>query len=325
MESVIKTRFALAAAMAAAALALAGCSGSSTAADDGSPGAGDGTISVVVSTNVYGSIAAAVGGDRVEVTSIIDNAAQDPHEFEASARDQLRVKDAGLIIENGGGFDPFIDGLVQASGTSAQVITAATLSPEYPADGDLDTHADDADHDHDHLEGFNEHVFYDPSVMATLAGKIADALSDLDPAGSDDYSANAQTFSDGIQPITDRLAELAAAHEGDGVFVTEPLPLYLTDTAGLDNKTPSEFSEAVEEGQDVAPATLLEALKTISSKQVAVVIVNAQAAGAETDRVEQEAKDAGIPVLKFSELLPDGDTYLTWMTDNVEQLSDALD
>nr|WP_207205464.1 zinc ABC transporter substrate-binding protein [Microbacterium protaetiae] len=323
----MKTRLLSLAALVASAVVLAGCSGMSDAAGSpdtaGSPDAG-GKVQVVASTNVYGSIAEAVGGNRVAVTSIIASAAQDPHEFEASARDQLRVKNAALVIENGGGFDPFMDGLVQASGTDAQVITAATLSPEYPADGDLDTHADDADHDHDHLEGFNEHVFYDPAVMAMLAEKIADALGEIDPGGAAAYTANAQTFANGIQPIIGALGDLKAAHEGNGVFVTEPLPLYLTDAAGLDNKTPSEFSEAVEEGQDVAPATLLDALKIISSKQVAVVIINAQAAGAETDRVVQEAKDSGIPVLQFSELLPDGETYLTWMADNVSQLGDAL-
>ncbi len=301
----------------ALALALAGCAGSPSSGTDGKP-------VIVASTNVYGSIAAAVGGDRVEVTSIVASEAQDPHEFEASARDQLRVRDAALVIENGGGFDPFMDGLVSAAGTRAPVITAATLSPEYPADGNLDTHKDDADHAHDHLEGFNEHVFYDPAVMAALADEIAAKLGGIAPAGAAGFTARAKDFAAGAAKITTRLGELASAHEGEGVFVTEPLPLYLTDAAGLDNKTPAAFSEAVEEGQDVAPATLLQALKTISSKQVGVVIVNAQAAGAETDRVRQQAETSGIPVLKFSELLPEGKTYLGWMTDNVDRLADAL-
>ncbi|WP_354003026.1 metal ABC transporter solute-binding protein, Zn/Mn family [Microbacterium elymi] len=197
-----------------------------------------------------------------------------------------------------------MDGLIQASDSKAAVITAATLSPEYPADGDLGTHRDDDAHAHDHLEGFNEHVFYDPAVMATLAGKVAEELGTIDPAGKDAFATNAQAFTAGIEKIDGRLAQLKSAHEGTGVFVTEPLPLSLTDAAGLDNKTPPAFSEAVEEGQDVAPATLLEALQIISAKQVAVVVVNAQAGGAETDRVEQDAKDAGIPTLRFSEPCP---------------------
>ncbi|WP_354003027.1 metal ABC transporter solute-binding protein, Zn/Mn family [Microbacterium elymi] len=80
----MRNRVIFAASIASTAALFAGCSGP-TAAD----GSGDGRIAVVASTNVYGSIAEAVGGDRVDVTSIIDSFALDPHEYEASARDQL--------------------------------------------------------------------------------------------------------------------------------------------------------------------------------------------------------------------------------------------
>jgi zinc/manganese transport system substrate-binding protein len=307
------------AAVAASVLALAGCSG---AAGGGS--SADGHVQVVASTNVYGSIAEAVGGKYVDVTSMIDSISQDPHDFEASARDQLLVQRADLLIENGGGYDPFMQSLVDAAGSKAPLITAAKLSPEYPVDGDLDSHKDDADHSHDHLEGFNEHVFYDPAVMGTLAHEIAKRLGTLEPAHADAFTANADAFADGTAKIQATLADIATSHSGAGVFVTEPLPLYLTDAAGLDNKTPAAFSEAVEEGQDVPPATLLSALKTISSGDVDVVITNAQAAGAETTQVEDRAKSADVPVLKFSEILPDGMTYLEWMQHNADDLAKAL-
>jgi zinc/manganese transport system substrate-binding protein len=317
----VRTRILLIpAALAASALALAGCAGSGS----GSSSSDSGTVQVVASTNVYGSIAKAVGGDRVTVTSMVDSASQDPHEFEASARDQLLVQRADLLIENGGGYDPFLDTLVESSGSKAPLITAAKLSPEYPADGDLDSHKDDADHGHDHLEGFNEHVFYDPAVMSKLATELADRLGKIDPDHASEFEANAKTFATGATKIESTLAGIAKAHENAGVFVTEPLPLYLTDAAALDNKTPGAFSEAVEEGQDVPPATLLSALSTISSGQVAVVITNAQAAGAETTQVEQKAKAANVPVLKFSELVPDGQTYLDWMQGNADALAKAL-
>ena len=90
------------------------------------------------------------------------------------------------------------------------------------------------------------------------------------------------------------------------------------------NLTPPPFSEAVEEGQDVPPATLLQALKIVSSGQAQVVIVNAQAGGPETQRIQQAAKDAGTPVLAFSELVPDGRTYLSWMQGNADALARAL-
>ncbi|KAA9108420.1 metal ABC transporter solute-binding protein, Zn/Mn family [Microbacterium rhizomatis] len=307
------------AALGAFATLLAGCSGTASPA-----GSTAGTLSVVASTNVYGQIAEAVGGDAVTVTSLIASSAQDPHEFEPSAGDQLKVQRADLLIENGGGYDPFLDALVGASGTTAPVITAAQLSPEWPADDDTSTHTDDADHAHDHLEGFNEHVFYDPATMGLLAEAIAQQLGSLDPARAAEFTQNAKTFADGTAALEDSLATIARTHAGARVFVTEPLPLYLTDAAGLENATPSAFSEAVEGGQDVPPATLLDALRVLSSGEVKVVITNAQAAGAETTQVEDAAGAAGIPVLKFSEILPDGTTYLGWMQGNIDQLAKAL-
>ncbi len=88
-------------------LALAGC-GAGDAVDDGK-------VHVVASTDVYGSLVALVGGDAVEVTSLIDSASQDPHSFEASARDRLAIAGADLVIVNGGGYDPFMDALLDAS------------------------------------------------------------------------------------------------------------------------------------------------------------------------------------------------------------------
>jgi zinc/manganese transport system substrate-binding protein len=299
----------------ASVLALAGCA-------SGGAGQDDGRISVVASTNVYGQIAEAIGGDDVDVASLISQASQDPHSFEPSARDQLSVSRADLVIENGGGYDPFMDQLIEASGTNAPVITAAELSPEWP---EHDDHATEGDgDDHDHVEGFNEHVWYDPATMGKVAAAIADELSKLDSSHAATFEANVAAFEKGIDTLSASLAALGSAHDGATVFVTEPVPLYLTAAAGLENTTPPAFSEAVEEGQDVPPATLLEALDLIRSGSVDVLIVNAQTGGAETDQVVAAAKEKGVPVLSFTETLPQGKTYLEWMTMNVEDLQSAL-
>src|ERR687897_414411 len=119
------------------ALALAGC-----ASGDAQAGSGGTGVSVVASTNVYGQIAEEIGGDLVEVTSIIDSASQDPHSFEPSAQDQLTVTNADLIVENGGGYDAFVDALIESSGSEAHVLTAAEFSHDYPGN---EGHTDDAD------------------------------------------------------------------------------------------------------------------------------------------------------------------------------------
>lgn len=287
---------------AAAVLVLAGCGATDAGADDTG-------IHIVASTNVYAQIAEEIGGDDVDVTALVASAAQDPHSFEPSARDQLAVNRADLVIENGAGYDVFIDALRDASSADAPIITAAHLSSAWSGE----------------LEGFNEHVWYDPTTMAALAEAIADELSELDPDNADAYAANAAAFVEGTDALTAALDEIAASHAGAGIFATEPVSGYLLDAAELDNLTPEAFSEAVEEGQDVPPATLLEALELLRGGTVDVLVANAQTGGAETTQVIAEAKAQSIPVLEFTETLPDGKTYLQWMRQNIADLAEALE
>ncbi len=309
--------------LAVSALALAGCAG--TAAADGD------TVRVVASTSVYGDIARAIAGDTVEVTSIVDSISQDPHEYEASAADQLTVSRADLVIENGGGYDAFIDTLIEGSGSTAPVVTAVEHSHDWPdAEEHSDTEAEeDHDHDHDHadhghVEGFNEHVWYDPHTVEHVAEAIAAELTELDPDNAATFAAGLESFVAGIAGLEDDLAAIETASAGAKVFVTEPVPLYLTAAAGLSNVTPEAFSEAVEEGQDVPPATLLEATRLLEAGDVRVVIANSQTGGAETTQAIETAEAHDIPVLEFSELLPEGSTYLEWMAQNISQLADTL-
>lgn len=318
---------------AASSLALAGCaSGTGPASGD----AADGAIAVVASTNVYGQLAEAVGGDLVEVTSIVDSASQDPHSFEPSARDQLTVADAQLVIENGGGYDAFIDALLESSGSEAHVITAVEFSHSWPENaGHEDEHAEEEhaeeehaeeEHaDHGHVEGFNEHVWYDPHTMGYVVEEIAAELAELSPDDAETFSANADALLAEIEGLESELAQLESSFGGAQVFVTEPVSVDLAAAAGLDIVTPDAFSEAVEEGQDVPPATLLEALTLLRDGEVDVVIANAQTGGAETTQVLDEAETASIPVVEFTETLPEGQTYISWMQENIAALGEALE
>lgn len=322
--------------VSAAALALAGCSSAPAAGE----GDADGTIQVVASTNVYGSLAAQIGGDRVEVESIITSASQDPHSYEASARDRLTVKDADLVIENGGGYDSFIDTLLQDAG-DVHVVTAVESSHDYPGnEGHADEEHSDEEHaaeeeahdhehaegeeGHDHIEGFNEHVWFDPHTMVHVVEAIAAELSAIDPDGEADFTANAEKITADLEGFEAELETIKTDAAGAEVIITEPLPGYIATAAGLTDVTPEGFAESVEEGTDVAPSTLLATLQEIEGGEVTAVLTNAQTGGAETQRVEDAAKDAGIPVVAFTELLPDGSSYSEWMSDAIQSLADAL-
>jgi hypothetical protein len=151
-------------------------------------------VSVVASTNVYGSVVAAVGGDRVAVTSIINCPDADPHGYEATPADAAAVNKAQIVVMNGGGYDDFAARLVQSAGTAPRVIDVVELSglrSAAEAPGEQHAHAAGAEHDHGE---FNERVLYSLPTVATLADRLAADLSAVDPAGAETYTHNAATF-----------------------------------------------------------------------------------------------------------------------------------
>ncbi|MFF8973481.1 metal ABC transporter solute-binding protein, Zn/Mn family [Streptomyces sp. NPDC014995] len=291
---------------------LAGCGSSSDSASDGSASASPvsaAAVPVVASTNVYGDIVGQIGGPKVDVTSIISDPDQDPHSYEANTQNQLALSKAKVVIENGGGYDDFVDKMLKSGGnSSAKVINAVRVSGRTaPEGGEL-----------------NEHVWYDFPTMAKVADRIATALGKADPGDAAAFTENAETFKAKLKPLEVREADIDKQHGGEAIGITEPVPLYMTEASGLVNRTPEEFSEAVEEGEDVSPKILQETLALYSGKQVKALVYNAQTSGPQTQKVENAAKAAGIPVVPVTETLPQGKDYLGWMTANVDALASAL-
>ena len=276
-------------------------------------------LTVVASTNVWGDIAKSVGGDRVEVISIIESFSQDPHSYEASARDQLAVNDADLVIANGGGYDSFIDTLAAAAGQDN--IVYAYL-PDELAEEDAKAKEED-DHDHDHADG-NEHVWYDFHVVEDFANRLAAQLASLDPEYSADYSDNLVEFLDQIEILEDRVAQVSGTASGAKVISSEPVADYLLAELLLSNITPSGFSEAIEEETDVSPKDLLEMQNLLKSKAVGLFVVNPQTGSVQIDALIKLAEQNQIPVVALSELLPEGTRYFEWMEANIALLEEAL-
>jgi zinc/manganese transport system substrate-binding protein len=300
----------------ATSIALAGCSQATPEAEPTQePFTG---ITIVASTNVWGDVAKSIGGDRVQVVSIIENFAQDPHSYEASARDQLAVNDADLIVANGGGYDPFMDSLAKAAGN--EDVLYAYLAEELEA-GDEDA-ADDG-HNHDHSDG-NEHVWYDFHVVEDFASRLAGKLAALDPDYSTVYSDNLVVFQTEIEILEDRMAGVSGKYSGASFVASEPVANYLLIELGLKDLTPKSFSQAIEEELDVSPKDLLEIQNLLKAKAVDVFVVNPQTGSVQIDGLVELANQNGIAVVELSELLPAGSNYYEWMDLNIANLEAAL-
>ncbi len=302
----MKNSRALVPAAVLAALVLTGCSGQ---ASTPSGSAKAGTIDVVASTDVWGSVASAIGGDHVTVTSIIDDPDKDPHEYQADARNQLAISKAKVVVDNGGGYDDFVTTMVKAAKTKPSVLTAADISgyDQNPSDGE-----------------FNEHLWYDFPTVQKVASQLTAAFTRADPDGKADFQANEKSFDAELAKLQATEAQLKGKYAGAKVTITEPVPLYMLDAIGLDNVTPEKFSEAIENDTDVAPIVLKQTLDLYDAKQAKLLAYNEQTTGPQTQAVLDEAKKNGIPVVPVTETLPKDTNYIGWMTSNLDAIGAAL-
>lgn len=279
-------------------------------------------VSIVASTNVWGDIALWVGGDLVQVTSIIDSFNQDPHSYEASARDQLAVNNADLVLANGGGYDSFMDTLASAAGT--EDVLYAYVPEVLQAEDDAATEPDPDGDNHDHAAG-NEHVWYDFHVVADFANRIAVRLSTIDPENAQEYETNLSLFLDQIDLLETRVAELSSSIQGRTFISSEPVAEYLLDELKLENLTPASFSQAVEEELDISPKDLLEIENLIKNNEVDLFVLNVQTASSQIAKIGILAQENGVKPVGLSELLPEGQRYFEWMQSNILAIELALE
>jgi len=301
-----RTRSVLAAASALTVLALgvtACSSADSTTGSTGTAAATSGKIKVVASTNVWGSVLSAVGGDKVEVTSIIHDPSADPHSYETTAEDALSAQNSKLLLGNGGGYDDFFTKLADQAPDAKKLVAY-----DIAATGNE-----------------NEHVWYSLPSVEKVADQVAGQLGEVQPESKQAFLDNASAFKTKIETLLKKVIDLGVTHPGTKVIATEPVAHYLLDSAKITDATPPAFSEAVEQETDIPVTAVNEVKQLIAGKQVKAVVNNAQTTTSITDQIIGDAKSTGIGVVDVTETLPAGVTdYIDWMSKEVDALAGAL-
>jgi zinc/manganese transport system substrate-binding protein len=295
----------LAALLAALAVVVgtAGCgSGSSASGPDGTA-----RVKVVAAENFWGDIARQLGGNRVQVTSIISDPASDPHQYESDARDAAAVADARLVVVNGVGYDDFVSKLL--SGTSHRGRVVLSVQKVLGATG----------------SNTNPHLWYDVPRVPRVALAIESALIGADPAHRASYVANLKTFVASLAPLEHLLAQIRTDYSHAPVAYTERVPGYLLEAAGLRIATPSGFAAAIEDGNEPSAGDTTAMDDLVSGHRIRVLLYNAQATSPVTEHVRDLARRSGIPVVAVTETQPrDEPTYQAWQQHQLEALLTAL-
>jgi zinc/manganese transport system substrate-binding protein len=283
-------------------LALAGCGGSGF-----DTGGNPDRLRVAAAENFWGSLAAQLGGDRVQVRSIIANPATDPHDYEPTPVDARTMAVAHMAILNGIGYDPWARKLLDANPVSGRAVLDV---------GDLVGIR----------AGGNPHRWYSPPDVQRVIGAITQAYRRLDPKDAGYFDARRRSFETrALAPYRRLIAKIRGRYAGLPVGASESVFAPLARSLGLRLLTPAGFLDAVSEGTDPTARDKTTVDRQIAGGEIKLWVYNSQNATPDVRRLTEEARAHGIPVATVTETLtPESASFQSWQTRQLEAIARAL-
>ena len=293
---------------AAAAMVVAAACG----AEEG-PGV-DGAVQVVATFSIVADIAEAIGGDAIEVHSMVP-IGTDPHEYTPLPRDIAKTTDANLVVWNGLNMemgDGWFESLLDISGKdidSEGVVEASVgVDPKYlTASGGTQSQV-------------NPHAFLDPQVGMVFAENIRDGLIAVDPDRSEIYTQNTEAYLAELTEIDQQYVELVGEiPEENRVLVTsENAYQYMADRYGLD----TGYIWAIDTEEQGSPEQINSLVKLVKDRQVPSLFVESNV---DTRPMETVSRETGSPIFGtiYSDELGAG-SYLAMLRHNITSIHDGL-
>jgi zinc/manganese transport system substrate-binding protein len=293
--------------IAVLALLLAGCGGGSSTAASASASSSSGEkITAVGAENEYANVIEQIGGKYVEASAIESDPNTDPHTFEASAGVAQEVSDADVLVENGVGYDSYMEKIESASPSdSRKVINVQELL------GLPDSTP-------------NPHLWYKPETMPAVAKQLVTDFSELQPRHKAYFEANLKKFEESLQPWLKGLEEFSTKFPGATVATTEPVSDYMLEAAGVKNLTPFTLQADIMNDTDPAPQAVSEQESFFSQKEADAFVYNQQVTDSITEKFLKSAAENGVPVVGVYETMPTGFTYQGWMEAELKALEEAI-
>jgi zinc/manganese transport system substrate-binding protein len=248
-----------------------------------------------------------IGGKYVNVSAIMSNPNTDPHTFEASPAVAREVSAAQLVVQNGVGYDTFMNTIESAApGSGRKVIDVQNLL------GLPDSTP-------------NPHLWYKPTTMPAVANAVAADLAQLDPAQASYFKANAASFIASLSAWDKAIAAFKAAYPDVPVATTEPVADYMLQAVGADNLTPFTFQADIMNGTDPSPQNTALQNSLFTQHKVKVFLYNQQVTDSLTESFIKLAEENNIPVVGVYETMPTpGYDYQSWMLAEVNALKKAV-
>jgi ABC-type Zn uptake system ZnuABC Zn-binding protein ZnuA len=302
------------------AVVAAGCSREQPAGSDG-PLATGRVLHVVATTTQVADFARNIGGDQVQVTSLLKPGV-DAHDYEPSPADLEAIARADLVVENGVGLEAWLDDTIKSSGFTGPVVDTSQ-GVKLRAGGHADEGKEQAGGDeHD------PHIWQNPRNAQLMAANIQRGLAAAEPANATAFQANLAAYTRQLRVLDaevehqiDSLAnkKLVTNHDAFGYYI---------DRYGLEfvgSVIPSFDSSAELSGRDIRD--LVAKIKATGVK----AIFSETTLPPKT--AETIGREAGVRVVVGEDALygdalgppgSDGDTYLEMIRHNTATIVSNL-
>ncbi|CAN5812785.1 zinc ABC transporter substrate-binding protein [soil metagenome] len=287
------------------------------ACGDASEATGDRKLSVVATTGMIGDAAKEIGGELIEVTTLMGPGV-DPHLYKASAGDVGRLNGADLVLYNGLHLEAAMAEVLQETQNLNAVAVAENIN-----ESELLRPAEFGGQ-------FDPHVWFDVSLWSVAVEQVREALVELDPDNADAYRANADTYLGELAELHDYVTEQALRiPENRRVIITAHDAFnYLGRAYGLEVRGLLGISTAAEAGtRDIS-----ELAAYIAERQIPAIFVETSVSSRSIDAVRAAVRSNGFEVKIGGELFSDalGDagsvegTYQGMVRHNIDTLVRAL-
>jgi zinc/manganese transport system substrate-binding protein len=276
-----------------------------------SPALAQDKLNVVATFSILGDFVKNVGGDRVEVKSLVGPNG-DAHVYQPTPNDAKTVADAKLVFVNGLGFEGWMSRLVKASGAKATMVTATKGVKPRKMDEDGRTEAD-------------PHAWQSVVNAKTYVGNIYEALVAADPAGKSIYQANASAYLSKLEGLDVQVRATIAAipAERRKIITTHDAFGYFGAAYGVAFIAP----QGVSTESEVSARDVAKIITQIRKQKIPAVFLENITDERLLRRIGEES-GARIGGTLYSDALTDekgpAPTYLDMMRHNIKQLAEAL-
>lgn len=267
-------------------------------------------LSVVVTFNAMKEFAAVVGGDKVEITTIIPDG-MEPHDFEPKAQDLAALKTAKVFVYNGLGMEGWVEDALNAADNQNLIVVEASKGADPLQNSDP--------------EEVQEHGQYDPHLWLSLKGaqveirNISIALGQADPTNKAYYDKNCEAYVSQLDKLYQQYQQKLQGTAKKAIVTGHAAFGYLCRDFGL---TQNSVEDVFAEGEPTAQQ-LAELVTYCKENQVTTVFAE-EMASPEVSKTLADEVGAKVETIYTVESAEDSKTYLQRMEDNLNKIAASL-